>query len=73
MSGRFLIVITIKCAEELAIGTVWRNSQPISSAVKDKIWGIELFMKDENCYNQNMCKGQNLLGYTLTMVCKQFY
>ena len=49
------------------------NSKPISSAVKDKIWEIELFMKDENCYNQNMCKGQNLLGYTLTMVCKQFY
>ena len=49
------------------------NSKPISSAVKDKIWEIELFMKDENCYNQNMCKGQNLLGYALIKVRKQLY
>ena len=29
-------------------------------------------MKDENCYNQNMCKRQNLLGYALIKVRKQF-
>ena len=40
-------------------------------AVKDKIWGIGLFMKDENRYNQNMWKQQNLLGYALMMVRKQ--
>ena len=39
----------------------------------DRIWGIELFMKDENCYNQNMCKRQNLLGYALIKVRKQLY
>ena len=30
-------------------------------------------MKDENCYNQNMCKRQNLLGYALIKVRKQLY
>lgn len=40
-------------------------------AVKDRIWGIGLSMKDENRYDQNKWKGQNLLGYALMMVRKQ--
>lgn len=40
-------------------------------AVKDKIWGIGLSIKDEKRYDQNMWRGQNLLGYALMMVRKQ--
>lgn len=40
-------------------------------AVKDRIWGIGLSMKDENRYDQNKWKGQNLLGYALMIVRKQ--
>lgn len=37
-------------------------------AVKDRIWGIGLSMKDENRYNRSKWRGENLLGYTLMMV-----
>lgn len=37
-------------------------------AVKDRIWGIGLSMKDSNRFNQTKWKGQNLLGYALMMV-----
>ena len=37
-------------------------------AVKDKIWGIGLSMKDERRFDLNEWKGQNLLGFTLMRV-----
>lgn len=37
-------------------------------AVKDRIWGIGLSMKDSDRMNLEKWKGQNLLGYTLMMV-----
>ena len=37
-------------------------------AVKDKIWGIGLSMKDERRFNLNEWKGQNLLGFSLMYV-----
>lgn len=37
-------------------------------AVKDKIWGIGLAMKDVDRFDRAKWKGQNLLGYTLMMV-----
>ena len=37
-------------------------------AVKDRIWGIGLSMKDENRYDKSKWRGENLLGYTLMMV-----
>lgn len=37
-------------------------------AVKDKIWGIGLSMKDPDRMDRAKWKGQNLLGYTLMMV-----
>ena len=37
-------------------------------AVKDKIWGIGLSMKDSNRFDKEKWNGQNLLGYTLMMV-----
>lgn len=37
-------------------------------AVKDKIWGIGLSMKDPNRFEIDKWKGQNLLGYALMMV-----
>lgn len=37
-------------------------------AVKDRIWGIGLSMKDSNRFDPAQWKGQNLLGYTLMMV-----
>ena len=40
-------------------------------AVKDKIWGIGLSMKDADRLNRTKWKGQNLLGYTLMMVREQ--
>ena len=30
-------------------------------------------MKDENCYNKNMFKRQNMLGYAVIKVRKQLY
>ncbi|MDE6567251.1 MAG: NADAR family protein [Lachnospiraceae bacterium] len=37
-------------------------------AVMDKIWGIGLGMKDENRFDMDKWKGQNLLGYALMEV-----
>ena len=37
-------------------------------AVKDRIWGIGLSMKDSDRFEISKWKGQNLLGYTLMMV-----
>lgn len=37
-------------------------------AVKDKIWGIGLSMKDPNKFEIDKWNGQNLLGYALMMV-----
>lgn len=37
-------------------------------AVKDKIWGIGLSMKDLNRFEIDKWKGQNLLGYALMLV-----
>ncbi len=37
-------------------------------AVKDKIWGIGLSMKDPDRLDKAKWKGQNLLGYALMMV-----
>lgn len=40
-------------------------------AVKDKIWGIGLSMKDIERFDRTKWQGQNLLGYTLMMVREQ--
>ena len=40
-------------------------------AVKDCIWGIGLSMADENRFNPDKWKGQNLLGFTLMAVRKR--
>lgn len=40
-------------------------------AVKDKIWGIGLSMKDAERFDREKWKGQNLLGYALMMVCEK--
>lgn len=40
-------------------------------AVKDKIWGIGLSMKDIERFDRTKWRGQNLLGYTLMMVREQ--
>lgn len=37
-------------------------------AVKDRIWGIGLSMRDPDRFVRSKWKGQNLLGYTLMMV-----
>ena len=37
-------------------------------AVRDKIWGIGLSMKDSKRLDRDQWKGQNLLGYALMMV-----
>lgn len=40
-------------------------------AVKDRIWGIGLSMKDPDRFEIDKWKGQNLLGYALMMVREQ--
>lgn len=40
-------------------------------AVKDRIWGIGLSMKDPGRFDLNKWKGMNLLGYTLMTVREQ--
>lgn len=37
-------------------------------AVKDRIWGIGLSMKDDRRFQMSGWQGQNLLGFTLMMV-----
>lgn len=44
------------------------NALLAECAVKDRIWGIGLSMKDTDRLNKAKWKGQNLLGYTLMMV-----
>lgn len=44
------------------------NSVLAECAVKDRVWGIGLSMKDPDRLNREKWKGQNLLGYTLMMV-----
>lgn len=41
-------------------------------AVKDRIWGIGLSMKDPDRIDRTKWKGSNLLGYTLMMVRDKF-
>lgn len=47
------------------------NAVLAECAVKDRIWGIGLSMRDENRFQQENWKGQNLLGYTLMEVREQ--
>ena len=44
------------------------NSILAECAVKDRIWGIGLSMKDPDRFEKSQWKGQNLLGYALMMV-----
>ena len=44
------------------------NAVLAECAVKDRIWGIGLSMKDSNRLNKDKWNGQNLLGYTLMMM-----
>lgn len=44
------------------------NSILAECAVKDRIWGVGLSMKDPDRLDRTKWKGQNLLGYTLMMV-----
>lgn len=44
------------------------NALLAECAVKDRIWGIGLSMKDSDRFDKKRWKGQNLLGYTLMMV-----
>ena len=37
-------------------------------AVQDRIWGIGLSMKDDNRFNMEKWRGQNLLGFSLMYV-----
>ena len=55
--------------KELLIGT--ETAILAECAVKDKIWGIGLSMKDADRLNRTKWRGQNLLGYTLMMVREQ--
>lgn len=47
------------------------NSILAECAVKDKIWGIGLSMKDPDRFDVDKWKGKNLLGYALMMVRKR--
>lgn len=44
------------------------NALLAECAVKDRIWGIGLSMKDKNRLDKSQWNGQNLLGYALMMV-----
>ncbi len=44
------------------------NSILAECAVKDRIWGIGLSMKDPDRLDRAKWRGQNLLGYTLMLV-----
>lgn len=46
------------------------NAVLAECAVKDRIWGIGLSMKDEGRFDKSKWKGQNLLGYALMMARK---
>lgn len=47
------------------------NSILAECAVKDRIWGIGLSMKDPDRFEVGKWTGQNLLGYALMMVREQ--
>lgn len=42
-------------------------------AVKDRIWGIGLSMRDPNRFDQTKWRGQNLLGYALMLVREKLF
>jgi ribA/ribD-fused uncharacterized protein len=44
------------------------NEMLAECAVRDRIWGIGLSMKDPDRFEVNKWNGQNLLGYALMMV-----
>lgn len=44
------------------------NAMLVECAVKDRIWGIGLSMKDPDRLDNSKWNGQNLLGYALMMV-----
>lgn len=44
------------------------NEMLAECAVRDRIWGIGLSMKDSDRFEVNKWNGQNLLGYALMMV-----
>lgn len=52
--------------KERLIGT--GNAVLAECAVKDRIWGIGLSMKDPDRFEPARWQGQNLLGYALMMV-----
>ncbi len=43
------------------------NDIPAECAVKDRIWGICISMKDPDRFDKTKWKGQNLPGYALMM------
>ena len=45
-----------------------QNAVLAECAVKDRIWGIGLSMKEADRFDRSKWKGQNLLGYALMMV-----
>lgn len=49
------------------------NSLLAECAVKDRIWGIGLSMTNEDRFDINKWKGQNLLGFALMEVRKEYY
>lgn len=49
------------------------NALLAECAVKDRIWGIGLSMKDPDRLDRIRWKGQNLLGYALMMVRDKLY
>ena len=48
-----------------------KKSVLVECAVKDRIWGIGLSMKDSKRLDMTQWKGQNLLGYALMEVRKR--
>ena len=55
--------------DKLREGLLHTNDQILAEcAVKDRIWGIGLSMKDPDRMDLSKWKGQNLLGYALMMV-----
>ena len=55
--------------DKLREGLLHTNDQILAEcAVKDRIWGIGLSMKDPDRMDLSKWRGQNLLGYTLMMI-----
>ena len=55
--------------EELGKALLDTGSSTLAEcAVKDRIWGIGLSMKDERRNDINSWNGQNLLGFSLMLV-----